>query len=165
MQLMRSGVNQTGLQALCDFMPLEAALMVEVGSFAGESTRIFAESGKFRRIYAVDNWRYLPAQRPEERFDEVAKEFDGIIVKLQSESTVRARDFTHQVDFVYVDASHSYDNVLADIRAWKKHVKHGGYIAGHDYNWQFPGVLRAVFEQFGKPFRVFEDSSWLVQLK
>ena len=35
-------------------------------------------------------------------------------------------------DIVYIDASHIYPDVVADINAWWPKVKKGGYICGHD---------------------------------
>ena len=37
-------------------------------------------------------------------------------------------------DFVYVDGDHSYSAVKADLNAWWKKVKKGGYIIGDDYS-------------------------------
>lgn len=52
------------------------------------------------------------------------------------------------LDFVYIDAAHDYDNVIADIKAWLPKVKPGGTLAGHDYG--SIGVYRAVNEVFKK---------------
>ena len=49
-------------------------------------------------------------------------------------------------DLVFIDADHTYDSVLKDIRAWAPKVRPGGILAGHDYGWEFPGVVRAVQE-------------------
>ncbi|HRH68806.1 MAG TPA: class I SAM-dependent methyltransferase [Flavobacteriales bacterium] len=38
-----------------------------------------------------------------------------------------------QLDFVYIDANHRYEAVMADIRAWWPKVKAGGILGGHDY--------------------------------
>lgn len=38
----------------------------------------------------------------------------------------------HQVDFVYVDAKHRYNDVKSDLEAWWEILKPGGTIAGHD---------------------------------
>lgn len=51
------------------------------------------------------------------------------------------------LDFVFIDADHSYEAALADIRAWEPKVRAGGLIAGHDVNW--PTVNRAVMETGG----------------
>ena len=49
-------------------------------------------------------------------------------------------------DLVFVDADHTYDAVVRDLRAWAPKVRPGGIFAGHDYGWEFPGVVRAVQE-------------------
>ena len=37
-------------------------------------------------------------------------------------------------DWVYIDAAHDYEGVMADIIAYSAKVKPGGYIAGHNYS-------------------------------
>jgi hypothetical protein len=37
-------------------------------------------------------------------------------------------------DFVYIDASHTYEAVVADLEAWYPKIRKGGMIAGHDYH-------------------------------
>jgi hypothetical protein len=37
---------------------------------------------------------------------------------------------------------------MADIHAWWPLVRNGGVIAGHDFNHKWPGVERAVADQF-----------------
>ena len=46
------------------------------------------------------------------------------------------------LDFVFIDAMHTYDGVTADITAWMPKIRKGGVLAGHDYDW--PEVKRAV---------------------
>ena len=65
------------------------------------------------------------------------------------------------LDFVFIDADHRYEGVLADIKAWLPKVRDGGIIAGHDYDWE--GVFKAVNEMFeGKIIKT--GTSWMVQL-
>lgn len=53
-----------------------------------------------------------------------------------------------ELDFVYLDADHRYQQVKGDIHAWLRTVRPGGTLAGHDYavgsNWE--GVKQAVDE-------------------
>ena len=48
------------------------------------------------------------------------------------------------LDFIFVDADHSYESVKADLLAWMPKVKKGGWIIGHDINW--PSVKQAADE-------------------
>jgi hypothetical protein len=53
-------------------------------------------------------------------------------------------------DCVFVDANHSKRCVLDDIAAWRRKVKRGGWLAGHDhapYD-NLGGVIEAVAESF-----------------
>lgn len=50
------------------------------------------------------------------------------------------------LDFIYIDGDHSYRGIKIDIELARKKVKVGGFICGHDYTPQFPGVIQAVDE-------------------
>lgn len=165
---MRRGVNCEGLLALIETLPGERLTMVEVGSYAGESADLWAGSGKFSEIHCVDSWAFVGADQVEPRFQAVAGRWPRLIRTHRMPSVTAARVFRQagqKIDLVYIDASHRYEAVAADIAAWLPLVRRPGWIAGHDFGGKFPGVIRAVHERFDKPFRVFEDSSWLVKLK
>jgi len=66
---------------------------------------------------------------------------------VRSYSLAAARMFeNNELDFVFIDADHSYESAKADIIAWYKKVKPGGIIGGDDYATQWPGVPQAVNE-------------------
>ena len=69
------------------------------------------------------------------------------------------------VDFVFIDADHTYDSVKKDIEAWLPKVKKGGCISGHDYAPHAPGVIKAVQECFGTKFRAANGSVWFVKVE
>ena len=55
--------------------------------------------------------------------------------------------YPYQVDLLFVDAGHEYEDVKADLAAWSRVVRPGGVIACHDFFSQMhPGVARAVLE-------------------
>lgn len=60
--------------------------------------------------------------------------------------------YFYHYDFVFIDAEHTYDEVLADCRAWWSKVKPGGWLCGHDYGnpgEHVKGVVPAV-DRFAK---------------
>ena len=69
------------------------------------------------------------------------------------------RNLTETLDFVYIDGNHSYEAVKTDIEFAEKLVKHG-VIGGHDYSWDYPGVVDAVNEKFNN-FQ-FKSNDWWV---
>lgn len=56
-----------------------------------------------------------------------------------------------ELDFVFIDGAHDYNNCLNDITIWYKKIRLNGYVMGHDYNSEmFPGVTKAVNKFFKK---------------
>ncbi len=59
--------------------------------------------------------------------------------------------YNGSLDFVFIDADHSYQGAREDINLWRSKVKAGGWLGGHDYNpKKFPGVVSAVDQAFGR---------------
>ena len=68
-----------------------------------------------------------------------------------------------QVDFVWIDAAHDYEQVKRDIANWAPLVKHGGIVGGHDYSdGETDGVGRAVREAYGDKIQQGGDFTWWV---
>jgi predicted O-methyltransferase YrrM len=66
------------------------------------------------------------------------------------------------LDFVFIDASHEYQDVLDDIMVWLPKVKVGGIIAGHDY--EYYQVNNAVHEFFkNEEFVTMNNNCWLYE--
>lgn len=80
------------------------------------------------------------------------------------DSAAAASEFEDgSLDFVFIDADHSYEAVRRDIDAWRSKVKPGGWFGGHDYNRKFFGVVRAVDFVFGaKNVITLPGSIWSV---
>lgn len=83
------------------------------------------------------------------RVFDVAMRFRGRCTVHHS-TTVEAADSVpdESLDFVFIDAGHSYRAAKADIAVWERKVRPGGWLGGHDYHAAHPGVVRAVDEAF-----------------
>jgi predicted O-methyltransferase YrrM len=157
---------------------LHEAKMVEIGSFTGESTVIFAE--KFGRVIAIDPFVFYTEKYGDrvldsygqELWDNIEERFKeriipyGNITHLKMYSDDACKEIKEQVDFVYIDGLHTYEQCKKDIENYLPLVRKGGYIGGHDYSNAWPGVKKAVNEMFGKPDHVFGgDGNWVVRVR
>lgn len=131
--------------------------VVEVGCWKGRSTYALA-SGCPGAVYAVDHFR--GSDEPEHTV-EVARlggsvlnsflsNIRGVpnVVPIVADSLGAAKRIP-AADMVFIDASHDYDSVRADIAAWKPKAKR--LLCGHDAD--YPGVKRAVEELLGPVMR------------
>jgi len=136
-------------------------LMIEVGThqavFASEFMRRFRGS-----IICVDPWEgfdenptFYPAFDEESRERtrdmqiaiEAMREFGDRAAIVRLPSNLAEQSFSdNTVGMVYVDALHDYDSVSYDTKTWFSKVTKGGIIAGHDYRFDYPGVVQAVTE-------------------
>jgi hypothetical protein len=166
------------------------ANIVEIGVWKGMSVAYAAvkvlQLKKDIKIYAVDTFEGSsgevgPLDKNNINSDSVYEEcrtnlepVSSIVSIIRSDSIEASKMFDDQsLDFVFIDAAHSYQYVKADIEAWLPKVKSGGFIGGHDYLNNDPthadgGVTRAVQEIF-KNYNIeqmgSEIFSWLVELK
>jgi hypothetical protein len=67
----------------------------------------------------------------------------------------------NSLDFVFIDADHSYEHTLEDIKCWYSKVRDYGLICGHDFTHpKCPGVEQAVNEYFGNDFELGINGIW-----
>lgn len=143
--------------------PQEGAHFVEVGSWLGRSAALMAveinNSGKSIRFDCVDLWsdggsdlRHKVALMSEPlvvQFHRNVAPVRHLLTAIQSDSADAAGFYRDgSLDFVMIDASHVYEHVLRDTKAWLPKVKPGGVIGFDDYNWH--GVKRTVRELIGE---------------
>ena len=153
---MRSENNRKELRKFAETLA-NVQQMVVVGSHIGESAEIFAEYVEF--FTCVDVWfENEPGYR---KFWNGA--YTWANVKHLRLPSVAAADFFQdgELDAVYIDVSHDYESVKADILAWGPKLRPGGILSGHDYGPHAPGVVRAVNELIGKPSMVYGETSWV----
>jgi hypothetical protein len=135
---------------------------VEIGCWKGKSAAYMcveiANLNKDIEFFCVDTWEGSVEHKGMEELSELYDIFidnlrpvEEYYFPLKMTSLEGAKKFKdNSLDFVFIDASHEYEDVKDDILAWYPKVKPGGIIAGHDYyheeyDW-FPGVKQAVNE-------------------
>jgi len=140
------------------FRQLGFKVGAEIGVAGGRFSKFLCQYGG-QKVYAVDAWKIYKGYKDEEsqeKMENLYKEaknrlstYNCQIIRDWSAKAVR-RFANNSLDFVYLDANHSYGHTRADVKRWAKKVRTGGIVAGHDYvnghhglNY---GVKRAVNE-------------------
>lgn len=140
---------------------------VEVGSYEGQSAAYMTveiiNSCKKIRFDCIDTWNHHnDIQDPDETYKKFLDNMNLVNghynpIKMDSiEASKLYKD--NSIDFVYIDADHSYEAVKNDIIAWLPKVKSGGILAGHDYPMQ--SVRNAVHEVLGSTNISVNMCSW-----
>jgi predicted O-methyltransferase YrrM len=143
------------------------ANIVEVGAWFGKSTNYLAnkikESGKTINFTTIDTFKGSLDEETHRRIlsvydNDIYSEFMHSSILLDNYNTINvikdtstnAKDSfaNNSLDFIMIDAGHSYEDVNRDINAWFYKVKPGGVIAGDDYISNFAGVIKSVNEYF-----------------
>ena len=138
----------------------DASVIVEVGSWVGRSISYLGveliNRNKAPKVYAVDTWMGSHEHRDHAilKNDELYNTFikniaplGKLVIPLRMDSLTAASTFQNSsIDFLFLDASHEYEDVKRDIEAWYPKIKSGGIFSGHDVEGDWPGVNRAINE-------------------
>ena len=162
---------------------------VEVGTWFGKSTNHLAtkikESGKNIKLTTIDTFK---GTDDEELHQNIVSSFNGDIFYEFIDNTVLSnnygnidiiKDTSHNaanqfvngsIDYIMLDAGHSYEDVRDDINYWYNKIKPGGWISGDDYGGSFfPGVTQAAdeffYKQFHRGFRNWYRTKPRIQIK
>lgn len=189
------GVSLGDLKALSILVQnSNAKNCLELGTFLGTgTTALFYGAGV--NLICVDHWRgnqfdpFMQSTAPQYDFYEICAaninqyNHENRIALVEADTIQASHMYPdHSFDLIFIDADHTYEGVLADIRAWYSKVKPGGIICGHDcegrpYNfgrydfsdaalkgkdWDdqlkiHPGVIRAVHEFFKGAASLFAE--------
>jgi predicted O-methyltransferase YrrM len=152
------GIPSVSLPELCLLIHLlvrsRARTIFEIGTYVGRTTLNLAlNSRKEARIYTLDFPRGThDGYAPGSLFQRTP--LKKKITQLYGESS--SFDFSEYfgtVDFVFIDASHTYEHALSDSRNALEMLRSGrGTIAWHDYGWQ--GVAPALNKLFREDKRL-----------
>lgn len=117
----------------------------EIGVDRGRFSRYMFDHIPGLHLYCVDLWWWR--FRGESRYQSTLRRLEGcnatILRKRSMEALADVPD--ESLDFVYIDADHTFDHVMTDIIWWARKVKMGGIVAGHDYyRFRRAGVVQAV---------------------
>jgi hypothetical protein len=136
--------------------------LVMVDSWQGGGASYVGDSADFHAGLSQEtqDYHFATAKRRTGIFGDRAR----IIRKASLEAAKDIADGS--LDFVFIDADHSYEGCKADIAAWMPKLKPGGLLSGHDYDhpdFEKFGVKRAV-DELGLDVELGDNLTWFIQL-
>jgi uncharacterized Rossmann fold enzyme len=179
---------QLRAEAILSRLTIPNPVGAEIGVFTGALSTRLLENGI--TLYMVDSW----ATSAEDSEYAKSGDFHASLKKIQQDnyhagtcraverfgarakiirkpSIEAAKDIgDNSLDFVFIDADHSYEGCKADILAWHPKLKAGGLLSGHDYNnTDYPcfGVDKAVDEfskQHNFTVELGDNFTWFIRL-
>jgi hypothetical protein len=133
-------------QAIQQYSRQEKGIFVEVGAWLGRSIAFLTveiiNSGKDIDVHVVDKWEdameFSISDITNSNFYsnfltniEPVKDNLNIIRAPSIEAASKFID--NSIDFLFLDAAHTYKDVTDDFISWWPKMKNGGIFAGHDY--------------------------------
>ncbi|MHB8904501.1 MAG: glycosyltransferase [Melioribacteraceae bacterium] len=159
-------------EAWSETLPVTASLIskynvlvsAEIGVARGHHSAHLLESFSHLKHYSVDPWKHFelsyddPANAEQALMDKQYGEVKNLLSKFGERSKIirktsleASKEIMEKLDFIFIDANHSYESVKEDLHLWWDKVKPGGIVAGQDYmHPNFPGVKLAVDEYLVK---------------
>lgn len=143
----------------------------EIGVAYGGHSEAILKNTTVERLYSIDP--YQPDYRGTDGYTTgtgrhkvnfTFKEYEELYIhalnrlRKYGDRSILIRDTGHAgwsqvhelLDFVFIDAKHTYNDLYADLNQWVKSVRVGGMMSGHDYNHEsYPGIKLAVDRMFG----------------
>jgi len=140
---------------LLSYLPKECKV-AEIGVARGFFSYEILENTKPRELYLIDAWEnfdigypdknMVSSKRQQKRYKSVVNQFNNYnevtIIRKRSVDSAQVFDDCY-LDWVYIDADHSYAGCLNDLNAFSNKVKENGFICGHD--WLANGFNREGF--------------------
>lgn len=121
--------------------------IVELGCFRGVTTKNLLQHTQ-KPFFALDPYiGYGGSEEDYKLFLQNTKPFSNLThIRKTSGQAARGWDGT-QIDLIFIDALHDYENTLHDMQAWLPFLPKDGLMAMHDTDTlRFAGTRRAVFE-------------------
>lgn len=132
--------------------------IVEVGSYCGKSTVWLGDAAEQTQTVLISvDWHrgaHDMHKQPEVmdgdqvdtlphlRHTLVEAGLDGVVVIVCATSAQAAGLFVPQAAMVFIDGAHDYASCKADVDLWTPHLKVGGTLAFHDYD--YPEVAQVA---------------------
>ena len=145
----------------------------ELGVWKGRTFFHLLETCPRLTVIGVDAWKYRPGYDAtpggetyaqwnmdglRKHVTEGAAKYGARAIVLNMETWEAAEHVADgSLDCVFIDADHTSEGVRRDIEMWRPKIRAGGFLTGHDCDWQ---TVRAVIDEIVPGWRSATDNVW-----
>jgi len=130
------------IQKVVKMLNVQNPVAVNIGAGVGTSTVAMLEAHPKIVVFEVDKKLQPQAMQ---NLAEAGFGKENRVKRVIGNSWDIGQNWPLQVDLVFVDGAHHDDAVIADIEAWRPHLKPFGYMLFHDYHHRnVPGLTAIV---------------------
>ena len=127
---------------------------IEIGVLEGKHSESILNELPIKKLFLIDVYAdydekekfNISYEDSYKRAKKRLKKFVGRIQFIKKLSSDAVKDIPNGLDFVYIDGNHTYKYVKEDIKNYFPKLKKNGILAGHDFDYLSPGVIKAVIE-------------------
>ena len=154
------------LELLSDFYIPKESRVVEIGVLHGDFSEKIIKIINPKCLFLIDPYKVEPSVTYGSELNNLpvsystGEDYLGLIKRFENDIRIGKvfvlKNYSHKIvkglqdnifDFIYIDASHKYDDVKKDLNDWLPKLKENGVIAGHDYiELGSFGVIKAIDE-------------------
>lgn len=147
--------------------------MAELGVWKGRTFFHLLENCPGLTLFGVDAWKYRPGNDAipggetyskwnmewlKRHVTEGAKPYGDRAIILNMETWEAAEHVEDgSLDCVFIDADHTSEGVRRDIETWRPKIREGGFITGHDCDWE---SVRVVIDELVPGWKPATDNVW-----
>jgi predicted O-methyltransferase YrrM len=136
----------------------------EIGVYVGYYSRLLLDTIPNLNLLCVDSWAIRTwRERAYPLAVETLSRYPNVTIIRGKSVDVAKTVKDESLDFVFIDADHSYEAVKDDLLAWTPKVRPGGIVSGHDYYKSQSGklgVIRAVDEYVNEHGCALKLTEW-----
>ena len=146
--------------------------IVEVGSYLGRSTRALGDHAQ-GVVYAVDPWSRDDYKSVDgtvgiglDAYEKFIHNLSDLIISrrvIPVKSYFSEARLPDNVDMIFLDGDHSYDEVKNDINQAREMLMPNGLLCGHDYINELRGVKQAVNDLIGEKNIYLVGTIWVAK--
>lgn len=153
------------------FAELGYTIGAEIGVSRGIYSEVLCQANPGLLLYCIDPWKAYSEyweRVSQAKFDRLYGEAVDRLTpygcRLVRKFSMEAlEDFEDRsLDFVYIDANHDFLHVTRDVDGWRRKVRKGGIVSGHDYRGQRRQVGHHVVEVVNGYTVAYRIRPWFV---